>query len=321
MYATLHANKHNSSSSSSNMLGARPPLAHSVSGGVESELHAQYSMIAVVVLSALFFTVTVSATGLLLAFCKKNNAVFSLQHQQKAERDSHLEMDDLDKTDDEGDDDDDDDTGGRRGRGGSGPARPTPPTTTSSSSSSSVSRQQKQQQRRSRTFPDLFGLSLSLSPGPAPDPPASVDGSESSESLDARTPLMSGRGRAAGRTPVTSLRTEVSGGAGHRRSSGGDVAAVVGVGGGGDGRSAVTRSVTVAAIHHHRHAEGGGNSSVTVRLEDLQSGSELSDSALGHLYLKLEEEEEEEEEEEGDHEDSDVDDDLNSDLTRALLRC
>ena len=57
---------------------------------------------------------------------------------------------------------------------------------------------------------------------------------------------------------------------------------------------------------------------MTVRLEDLQSGSELSDSALGHLYLKLEEEEEEEE---GDHEDSDVDDDLNSDLTRALLRC
>ena len=304
------------------MLGARPPLAHSVSGGVESELHAQYSMIAVVVLSALFFTVTVSATGLLLAFCKKNNAVFSLQHQQKAEGDSHLEMDDLDKTDDEGDDDDD--TGDRRGGGGgrgSGPARPTPPPPPpTSSSSSSVSRQQKQQQRRSRTFPDLFGLSLS--PGPAPDPPASVDGSESSESLDARTPLMSGRGRAAGRTPVTSLRTALSGGAGHRCSSsgGGDVAAVSGGGdgGGGGGRSAVTRSVTVAAIHHHRHTEGGGNSSVTVRLEDLQSGSELSDSALGHLYLKLEEEEEEEE---GDHEDSDVDDDLNSDLTRALLRC
>ena len=302
------------------MLGARPPLAHSVSGGVESELHAQYSMIAVVVLSALFFTVTVSATGLLLAFCKKNNAVFSLQHQQKAEGDSHLEMDDLDKTDDEGDDDDD--TGDRRGGGGgrgSGPARPTPPPPPTSSSSSSVSRQQKQQQRRSRTFPDLFGLSLS--PGPAPDPPASVDGSESSESLDARTPLMSGRGRAAGRTPVTSLRTALSGGAGHRCSSsgGGDVAAVSGGGdGGGGGRSAVTRSVTVAAIHHHRYTEGGGNSSVTVRLEDLQSGSELSDSALGHLYLKLEEEEEEEE---GDHEDSDVDDDLNSDLTRALLRC
>ena len=267
------------------MLGARPPLAHSVSGGLEDELHAQYSMIAVVVLSALFFTVTVSATGLLLAFCKKSNAVFSLQ---KSEQDSHLEMDDLDKTDTEsacqGEDVD--------------PSLAGATPSSSFSAGSSASRRQK----RSRTFPELFGLG-----SPCPEA-ASIEASESSGSLDSRSPLMPPCSQARERTPMTSLRTELKGGVGCRGDS--------------DRRSSITRSVTVAAIHHNtQHADGAGNSSVTVHLEGFDSRSELSGSAFGHLYLKLQEEEEEvEKSREGDRGDSDVDDDLHSDQTRALLR-
>lgn len=67
-------------------------------GGLSDELHTQYSFIAVLILMSLFLTVTVSATGLLLTFCKKKNSVFSLQ---KCEQDSQFEMDDLDNTETE----------------------------------------------------------------------------------------------------------------------------------------------------------------------------------------------------------------------------
>nr|KAG5701849.1 hypothetical protein BaRGS_019060 [Batillaria attramentaria] len=91
VYANIHAN--------STMLkpadGER--LVHSGSSA-HDELHSQYSLIAVVILTTLFLTITVSTTGLLLAFCKKKNTVFSLQ---KSEQDSQFEMDDLEKTDTE----------------------------------------------------------------------------------------------------------------------------------------------------------------------------------------------------------------------------
>lgn len=63
---------------------------------LSDELHSQYSFIAVIVLMSLFLTITLSATGFLLAFCKKKNTVFSLQ---KCEQDSQFEMDDLENTD------------------------------------------------------------------------------------------------------------------------------------------------------------------------------------------------------------------------------
>ena len=55
----------------------------------------QYSMIAVLVLMAVFLTLTLSATALLVAFCKKNNSVFSLTPHRPDHQRSNLEMDHL----------------------------------------------------------------------------------------------------------------------------------------------------------------------------------------------------------------------------------
>ncbi|KAL8584064.1 hypothetical protein ACOMHN_022404 [Nucella lapillus] len=112
---------------------ARPPLAHARSikheeGSVQAQLHSQYSMIAVVVLTALFFTITLLATGLLLAFCKKTNTVFSLQ---KSEQDSNYELDDLEKSEAESRNDD--------------------------NAAGDCTTPRHREQRRSRTMPDLAG--------------------------------------------------------------------------------------------------------------------------------------------------------------------
>ncbi|KAI8786240.1 hypothetical protein BgiBS90_013598 [Biomphalaria glabrata] len=104
---------HTSSSSSSSFAG------DDRASFIES--HAQYSFIAVVALMSLFLVITISATGLLLAFCRKKNAVFTAP--SKPEADSNLELDDIDGSDvdfcrgDKGEcyyhlsDDDDDSTG------------------------------------------------------------------------------------------------------------------------------------------------------------------------------------------------------------------
>ncbi|XP_071098174.1 uncharacterized protein [Haliotis cracherodii] len=54
------------------------------------------SLVAVMVIMSLFLIITISTTGLLLAFCKKKNTVFALQ---KCEQDSEYELDDMEQTD------------------------------------------------------------------------------------------------------------------------------------------------------------------------------------------------------------------------------
>lgn len=61
--------------------------------------HSHYSFIAVVALMSLFLVVTISATGLLLAFCRKKNTVFTAP--SKEDNDSQFELDDVESSDTE----------------------------------------------------------------------------------------------------------------------------------------------------------------------------------------------------------------------------
>lgn len=83
------------------IMGQPSELTHRSTSQTEAssflELHSHYSFIAVVALMSFFLVVTVSATGLLLAFCRKKNSVFTLS--PKPGTDSQFEMDDMDSSD------------------------------------------------------------------------------------------------------------------------------------------------------------------------------------------------------------------------------
>ena len=64
---------------------------------VLQQTSSKASMVAVLVIMAVFLTITISTTSLLLAFCRKKNTVFALQKCE--EQDSEYELDDIEQTD------------------------------------------------------------------------------------------------------------------------------------------------------------------------------------------------------------------------------